>query len=230
MKYCRQCGAEMKPDAVFCPKCGIRVENKDNIQVWQELTEQETIHESKGILNSEAVQNLVNKFPEGTKDQVKELSGKAAEGMTMISAKAKEYSGKLSVKAGEFKENTAQAIQERRRKAYQGEANGTVKEKKAGNGMKLLPMLVLSIIIIGIGAVYYLSRFTLVGVWQLAHTEKTNVDMSNFDLTNPEDLLEQSLLTLTSGTRIIFTKEGDVFAAASFAGATTGLGKMSYAF
>lgn len=228
MKYCRQCGAQMKQEAMFCPKCGTQVQKNNNTQVWQNLTDQKAAPESKNVVNNEVMQNFVNKLPDGAKEQVKELTDKAAEGLTKFSDKAKEYGAKLTEKAGEFKENTEQAIQERKVTAQGHEKVEPTKEKKTGGWVLILSILVLVIVIIGAGSLYYLSRFTLVGVWKLVDTEKTSADIGSFDLTNPEELLEQSLLTLASGTRIVFTKEGDVFATASLGGATTSLGKMGY--
>jgi hypothetical protein len=207
------------------------VQESNNIEAWKNLEKQATGQENKNIVHSEALQNIVNKLPDGAMEQMKELSGKAAEGMARLSDKAKEYGGKMAEEAAGLKDNITGSRQEKKQsnQEYVNVIPKTqTKEQKKGSAAKLLFALLLLICIVGAGTIFYLSRFTLVGVWKLVDTDKASIDMSNFDLTDPEDILKKSLLTLGSGTRIVFTKEGDVFATASLGSVTTNLGKMQY--
>lgn len=223
MKYCKQCGAQMKDGAAFCPVCGTKTDEADSINVWESIYEHEHVHHTNPVTDNEVVRNLMQKIPDGTKGQMKELSEKVTEGMNQLADKAREYGGKFTEKAGNFAQNTSKATRDI---SSQTKNNEVVNVKNSGNRKIRLAILIVLFLAIGIGSIYYLSRFTLVGVWKVVDTE--DVDLSDIDLTNPEDILEKALLTLGSGTRMVFTKGGDVFATASLGGVTIGPGTMGY--
>lgn len=225
MKYCKHCGAQMKDSAVFCPSCGKKTQETDSIQVWENLNEQTGSKHGRPVTDHETVQNLMKKLPDGTVDQMKELTGKAKDGVSHLAEKAREYGGRFAEKAGDFTQDASQA-QAVRNIPVQKEKRETVRKPHKGTGKILAVVLLLLVLVIGGGGIYYLSRFTLVGVWKVVDTD--DVDLSNIDLTDPKDILEKTLLTLGSGTRIVFTKEGDLFATASLGGVTLGPGTMSY--
>lgn len=211
MKFCRQCGAEMKEDAIFCPKCGVRVKGADNTGIWDQLEKQN--------------QNLSGQHDRKTNDaieSIKDLSGRASEGMEKIIEKTSAYGEMISEKAKELTQNTAHPSQ---KKEGQGKPNKR-KQKKQGSKKILLPVFLVVLLVLIAGGIYYKSRFTLVGVWQIAGTE--NVNLGDIDLTDPNDIIKKALLTAGSGTRIVFTKEGDIFATASLGGVTIGPGTMNY--
>lgn len=245
MRYCKQCGAQMKDGAVFCPKCGTRTGGAGNTGGWEAVNGNsgQTSGQPAGkVTDNEVLRNVMEKLPEGAKEQMKELSGKASEGMSRVADKAREYGGKLAEKAGELvnkdaphagtetaaQESFAQPAFDR---GDQAQKQAVRSKRSAGNrpainGKAIAAILLVLVLVIGIGAGFYLSRFTLVGVWKVVDTE--DVDLSDIDLTDPKDILEKALLTLGSGTRIVFTKGGDVFATASLGGVTVGPGTMSY--
>lgn len=228
MKYCKQCGAQMKDEAVFCPSCGTKTQETDNIGVWRNLDEQKEGKHVHPITDNGVVQNLMNKIPDNAKDQMKELSGKAKEGVSQLAEKAREYGGKLTEKAEDFTQNVSQTVRDIPRPDISGrnENTDTVRTPHKANRKLILSVLVILVLVIGIGGIYYLSRVTLVGVWKVVDTEE--VDLTDIDLMDPQDILEKTLLTLGSGTRIVFTKEGDLFATASLGGVTIGPGTMGY--
>ena len=225
MKYCKQCGAQMKDEAVFCPSCGTKTQETDNIGVWRNLDEQKEGKHVHPITDNGVVQNLMNKIPDNAKDQMKELSGKAKEGVSQLAEKAREYGGKHTEKAENLTQNASWIVQDI---PGQNENRETIRTPHKGKWKLLISVLVILVLVIGIGigGSYYLSRFTLVGVWKVVDAEE--VELSDIDLIDPQDILEKTLLTLANGTRIVFTKEGDLFATASLGGVTIGPGIMEY--
>lgn len=243
--YCKKCGQQLPEYAAFCVKCGTRTRGAGNAGGWEAvngISGQPSEQHTGKVTDNEVLRNVMEKLPEGAKEQMKELSGKASEGMSRVAGKAREYGEKFAEKAGELvNKDTAQtgaghAAQESfaQPAVESGDAQQKVvtrSQSPAGkrpaiNGKAIAVILLVLVLVIGIGAGYYISRFTLVGVWKVADTE--DVDLSDIDLTDPKDILEKALLTLGSGTRIVFTKGGDVFATASLGGVTVGPGTMSY--
>lgn len=228
MKYCRQCGAEIKEEAVFCPKCGTKVQNALNTDAdaWRNVTGQGTASpmDSQSTGMSRIAENLKDRIPKDAMDRMKGLSSKAVEGASAFAGKAKEYGEKLAGSAGEWKEGIAESRQERQ----QEKAQRQPKERKKGGKAKFIVISLLLVAIVASAGIYWYSRFTLVGVWKLVDTEAMGVDLNSLDMTDPEDLLVRSLLTLADGTRVAFTKEGDFLVTASLGGATAGLGVMDY--
>ena len=112
MKYCKQCGAPMKDEAVFCPSCGTKAEETDSIGVWRSLDEQKNGKHANPITDNEVVQSLMKKIPDNAKDQMKELSGKAKEGVSQLAEKARDYGGRLTEKAEDFTQNVSQTVRD----------------------------------------------------------------------------------------------------------------------
>lgn len=238
MKYCKQCGTQMKEGAVFCPKCGTRSGGAGNTGGWEAVNSsngQSSEQQTKKGTDNEVLHSVLEKLPEGAKEQMKELSGRASEGMGQLAEKAREYGGRLAQKAGELvNKDTADPADmqntfengAQERQGASGHRKKSMGSRPAINGRAIAAILLVLVLVIGIGAGFYMSRFTLVGVWKVVDTE--DVDLSDIDLTDPKDILEKALLTLGSGTRVVFTRGGDVFATASLGGVTVGPGTMSY--
>lgn len=165
MKYCKQCGTQKKDEAVFCPSCGTKAEETDSIGVWRSLDEQKNGKHVNPITDNEVVQNLMKKIPDNAKDQMKELSGKAKEGVSQLAEKAREYGGKLTEKAEDFTQNVSQTVRDIPRPdiSNQNENTETIRTPHKANRKLLISVLVILVLVIGIGGIYYLSRFTLVG-------------------------------------------------------------------
>lgn len=228
VKYCKQCGAELKDEASFCPKCGTKVQDTAGTGAgsWQNVAGQWNAPpaDSRSTGGGGGTGGILNRTPEGAADRMKDLSAKALEGASAFAGKAKEYGGKLAESAGEWKEGIAEGRQERQQQKVQSPPKE--RKKKSRAGFVAIPLLLVAVV--ASAAIYWYSRFTLVGVWKLVDTEAMGVDLGSLDLTDPEDLLVKAMLTLADGTRIVFTEEGDLLATASLGGAAAGLGVMDY--
>lgn len=103
--------------------------------------------------------------------------------------------------------------------------------KRIGGSLKnkrvLLAFFLAICIAVGLYA-FYLSRFTLVGVWKLDTIEASGEDSSSEDWSDPKELLKQELLSMSSGARLEFTKEGRLYLGASAGGSELNFGGLEY--
>ncbi|WP_408071795.1 zinc ribbon domain-containing protein [Butyrivibrio sp. JL13D10] len=241
MKYCEVCGEELRVDAAFCPKCGSRtgIELKSN-----SLTAKTD--------GAEVAQDYLNKL----KDGAGVLGQKAAEIGGKISEKASEASESIStsIKNAEDKRLAAKSeavkMTSKSETAHTpstnnitsfSEGNNTSKKATASQSLKVsaprerkkvkvgnIVGALLTVSVIGIAAfIFYLSRFTVVGVWGVSALQ--NVNESDF---NMDDATEKGIYTfiktLGNGTKLAFTKDGAVVVSESAGIVSLGSDALSY--